>query len=268
MIPQLAAAQPLKLSVFPTKAEFITGEDVELGINLKNVSESEIRTDLRGTVQIRIFNKDGMELPYVGPTGNWFTPSAKELKPGEEAYRIVLLNYHFGKCFSILLGNSYFDPGEYLVKIISQHPDMLADSISLSFKVNEPEGDELLTYNSFVKTLSIVGTSQYNGQRFVGELQSLADAHPSSVYLPAILEVLQSTYMIWLDNKEMGLKVEEKIIDKCYKSGRYQLHFDSIIRYAKTKTEKIEKLRSWKEKMKGSVMEKHVDIKLKQESEN
>lgn len=269
IISQLAAAQPLKLSVFQPKEKYIIGEDVEIGISLKNVSESEIRTDLRGSVQIRIFNKDGIELPYVGPTGDsWFSPMAEALRSGEEAYNIVLLNTYFGKCFSAFLGNSYFDPGEYLVKIYFKCMDMPTDFVSLSFKVIEPYGDESITYNNFIKTLSLVGTSQYNHQRFIGELRSLADAHPNSVYLPSILEVLQTTYMIWLDNKEMGLKVEEEIMDKCYKSGRYQLHFDSFIRSTKSKTEKIEKLRSWKEKMKGSVMEKHVDIKLKKELEN
>lgn len=263
-ISQSVNAQALKFEVNQPKEDYIKGELIEIGIGIKNISNTTIKPDLFESVKVRMFNENGSEISYKGPTFDLFTPYAPELKKDEEVYRVVELNPAFGTRFALPFGHAFFNPGRYTVKIYFTLNNKIEDSTSLVFNVQEPQGDELIVYNGMVNTLGLIFTEKYTDERFSGELRALADSHPNSVYMPILLDILHTCYRILLPNAEKAKAVDNEIVEKCSRYGRSIMFIGSSLRETISKTEKVNRLKKLKEKARGSVMEKYFDVKIKQ----
>jgi hypothetical protein len=206
----LRAQENLQIKVELPKTDYIVGERIDLLLTIKNTGKSTIKENLSNSVDIKLYDNNGKTIQYMGPIGNFFSPNKNEYKINEEWCAIIQLNDNFGKQLTGRAHSLYYDPGKYTIKIFFKPPHLKESIKSISFRVNNPTGDEAFVLKRFLQ----ICNQKSKSFDFVNDLYSLHVSYPNSVYSPTILDIIGANYLFSLNDEEKGESIYQELLEK------------------------------------------------------
>jgi len=210
----LKAQKSFQMKAELAKTHFITYERIDLGIEIKNVSNSIIKENFRHNVHIKIFDQNGKEIPRKGLSTDNFSPYKDEFKINEEWFNVVELNDFFGKELSFFTTSRYYDPGKYIIKISFKPPHSEEITDNISFQVTKPTGDEAIVFTTLLQIFDNAKNGKYKGSEYPEALYSLHIYYPYSVYSPQMLDIIGAVYQSFLNDQNKSDMISKELLEK------------------------------------------------------
>jgi len=210
----LKAQKKFQIKAELAKTQYIIGERIDLGLELKNISNSTFKDNLSYSVNVKISNQNGKEIPLQGPSGDFFSPPKYDFNVNEKCYWYIQLSDFFGKTLSEVTTSRYLDAGKYTIKVSFKPPHSQEITTHISFQVIKPSGDELIVFNSLLQIYSNVYLHKYKGSGYPEALYNLHISHPNSVYSPELLDVSSSYYFFFLNDRNKSDLIRTELVEK------------------------------------------------------
>lgn len=199
------AQKQLEMDVVLQKDTFLEGEEISFGFGIKNITKHILKLN-DATVDIKLLDRAGNKLKKtsVGLLSD-FVPRKKTLKNNEETYWVYDLTEMYGNIHYHGFLSSYFKVGTYKIKIKVTSPNNFIEEKTISFRVVEPQGDELFYFTSLKKFIAPIFTPNDNNELLVTQLEKLRATYPNSVYSPILLDFLICKLM-WVGKRNSQME--------------------------------------------------------------
>lgn len=256
-------AQQMQFTLRLDKDTYILGEPIQVAISYVNVGRTVISGLNWSQTALEVIDDKGRQVERTGISGNHWSPLRTELKPGEEDYRVLELNYYFGKPYGGLLmgGIQYFEPGTYTVRA-THYSNGSSETAEASFRVVQPEGEEAHAYQRFIEILQLDRERKYSGVQRADAIRTLYETYPTSVYAPYFLTILDAVYDIDLGDGLKASMARKELVEKFPWSVEAQGMLEGILKKLPSDDDRKEYLRKIHAAIKGKLMEKLIQKEL------
>jgi len=259
----ILAQKPLEFKVIMMKDTYLVGESIDIGMSIKNTGNVANKT---GLVDINMFFDGGSKLKCrVSESRNIFSPNPVVLHPNEETFKGITLDGYFATGSFNWRFRPFFKNGTYIIKVYFYDTDENKPAIiEKVIKVVEPTGDEKEVFNSFSE---IVNKIPYDPKKIAVDLELLFRAHTNSSYLPMLLANLHRDYSIYCKDRENANRIADEIVEICPWSlqALRGLNETRLEKTLPNKTKRIEYIQKILPKVKNSIMQKVLEVRLKEE---
>lgn len=267
-LPSFAQKQ-FDMNIVMLKDTFYTGEEVDIGLEIKNITDVVQPVNFPGTISIKVYDNRGNELIFGANNigGDAVRMSKEQLKSGETDYRLYDLcnsygnkNYRGERLF-------YFETGDYIIKVKVKSNNNYVEEKTIPLKIVEPSGDELVYFTRFKEICSIQLPPQNNKKLFIEGLENLHQAYPNSVYSPTLLMILGAAlhYGYLKDETKTDIYYRE-IIEKYTWSGINATLIYYVLDNAKSKSDKINYLKKLHSQNIKGPMKKLIEKYIQEET--
>lgn len=273
-IQPLHAQDAFKLNLVMNKSIFIKGEPVEVGVSIVNVSNNLIQEKYLGSLDMKLINDSGVELPRNGGADFYGGPIKHTLAPNEEDYFVEQLNDYFGYLSNgSIIFFQYFPPGNYTLQVIFQPQNTCFNEVTSQtvFQVVEPQGQDLITFNKlqeFLKQESQNPLDKKNLNLVAKELRNLYESYPNSPYSLHILDMLDAMYSVALGELDMAIWAQTELVEKYSWSIHVTWLLESFLNRRINAADQVEYVKKLISKNKGRLAEKIYEQKLQQLEKN
>ena len=255
----IEAQQPLKFELYLQKDTYLVGEAIDLGRNIINTSSTTQKIPVGIEIKMVMPNAEIKECFFT--RGIWFHQT-KELKPGEESYEVMDISRCFGERYCLSHYQFILNPGMYSVTA-TFHTVSSTDSLRVSFKIVQPEGDESLVLNSYMDLGK--NSAKYEFSQYLDAIRSLYHTYPKSVYAQTILDEIRSAYQISLGDSLKAFALGKELLEKYPLTQNGSIWLGDVLKSIPTMEERITYLKKLLPAVKNSPMQKQIEQKLKAE---
>jgi tetratricopeptide (TPR) repeat protein len=255
----LAYSQRVYVKISIPKTSFLENESIFLMFEVKNITNTNIEIQRpfvqSGAIEIHIKDRKGKIYHNKGFVDDF--SSKVTLMPGATQLGSLNLTSYYGKIqeYKML---TYFLEGKYTVKVIYyadyKHSEKY-ESQELTFNVEKPQGNEVFASEEYKKGYYEYLKSNY--KESVEIFEELCKQYPNSLYIPDAYDQLQYIYARFLKDTTRSTNYAELLLNYPNNgNARGIIHFLSM-QYSKT--DKMYKLDSIKNKHKNTLLEKIID---------
>lgn len=260
ILTNIIKAQFTELELNFSKDTYYIAEPIDVGITLKNISSNLIYTN--GRIELNLFDKSGTLIQFTGSTGDHFSPTSNSLKPGEEDYKVIMLNEYFGKRISALTTHRYIETGTYQLEASYYNESQNLAIVRKSFTIEQPLDNEAIVYNSYIQTFRNIINGNNTTSAAAESMQTLINQYPNSVYAPIILIWLDAVYLYQLNDKAMSNKIVETLLERYISSSLVLPFFRDYLKKVTSQTEKTNFINKIITENKNPVMDKVLKKEL------
>ena len=255
----LLAQQTITLEPYMPKDSFLVGEPIDFGMTIVNASNSTIKERFTKIVSFRILKENNEDLPYKGRVMYNMSGLILELKPNEEINPIFDLIDLYGQEYKNAALYLYIPTGKYSIEVTFSPLNMQQQKINIPFKIIEPQGDNEIVYNTFIRLVTRKHTSSEEAEI----LESLYHKYPNSVYMPFLLNVLEVCYGIKLNDYSKALAIKKELVETYPSSNIAHQELEAVLKSMTNDAERIKYLEKIQTKSKGTFMGKVYENKIK-----
>ncbi|PIX94898.1 MAG: hypothetical protein COZ25_03215 [Ignavibacteria bacterium CG_4_10_14_3_um_filter_37_18] len=263
LVTPFMAQQPFKFEVDILKNTFLVGEPIVIGLSILNTSK--LVQPKPGGISIKLVDDTGVPLSHTGPSGDWFSPSENDIKPGQECYRIIEINKFWGIRFCRSSLSHRIDAGKYTLEVFYSQPGFPLQTINLPIQIAAPDGDEKFVWNSMLELCE--NEVNLGTKEFTEKLSSLHVKYPNSVYTPIMLVTLEALYGIVLKDQMKATAARKELIEEHLWSSDAPSLLWGVLYTMPSKVERVDYLKKLLPKSKNSLAQKQIERKLKEELE-
>jgi hypothetical protein len=176
---------------------FLEGEEIGLGVRLKNITNSS-QLLKSGALDIKIFDADNNPLRSSGLISiSDLTHEKKMILNNSDLYQVFNITEVYGNKSFNKTAIPYLKEGKYLIEVRLTYPNGFVEVKAIRILVVKPKEEELTFFDGFNRVLSSKGTKEYNTEYLIKQLEELHVKYPNSVYTPSLLDELYSLTLIW-----------------------------------------------------------------------